>query len=431
MLDIKYIKDNATLVKDTLIKRFQKGKLQLVDEIIKKHDEWSELRKESDERRKERNILSNQINTLKKEKKDASKVIKLAKDLPSKIEGIDNKISFLEKEIRNLQLKLPNILHKSVPIGEDSTKNKVIRKCGTPVKPKFNLKNHVELLEDLGIADFESSRMTSGKGFNYLKKEAAILDHALQKYAVDFLLKKRFDLIVPPMLLNYDSLLGALNGLEDFENVVYKIENEDLYLIGTAEHSLVTMFKNNILNEKELPIKVCAVTPCFRKEIGAHGVDTKGLFRMHQFNKVEQVVLCKPGDSFKMLEEMQKITEAFFKTLKIPFQVIEICSGDLGAKFAKQYDIEAWFPRQNAYKEVTSAGNCTNFQSQALNIKYIKNGEKEYPHILNNTMVATSRAMVAIFENFQQKDGSIKIPSVLHKYTGFKKIENERRHQKN
>jgi len=212
--------------------------------------------------------------------------------------------------------------------------------------------------------------------------------------------------------------------LKDFEDVIYKIENEDLYLIGTAEHALVTMQRDKIMREKELPLRFCAVTPCFRKEIGGHGVDMKGIFRMHQFNKVEQVVFSTPEKSYQEMESMQKVTEKFFQSLKIPYRVIEICSGDIGAKFTKQWDIEAWFPRQKAYREVTSAGNCTDYQARALNIKYITKGnEKQYVHILNNTMVATSRAMVAILENYQQKDGSIKIPTVLQKYMfGLKKI---------
>ena len=225
------------------------------------------------------------------------------------------------------------------------------------------------------------------------------------------------------MLLNFKTLLGGANGLKDFEEVVYKIEEEDLYLVGTAEHTLIGLNQNKIFNKDDLPLKLCAYTPCFRKEIGGHGVDTKGLFRMHQFNKVEQVVITAQKDSEKMHKEMQSISEKFFQSLKIPFRVVEICSGDLGNKFSKQFDIELWFPRQKDYKEATSAGNCTNFQSRALNIRYADKEQKDFVHILNNTMVATSRAMVAILENYQQKDGSVKVPTVLQKYTGFKVIK--------
>ena len=248
------------------------------------------------------------------------------------------------------------------------------------------------------------------------------MDLALQRYGVDFLLENEFTPVVPPMLLNHDTLLGALNGLHDFKEVVYKIENEDLYLIGTAEHTLVSMMKNKILEKSELPIKLFAVTPCFRKEIGGHGIDMKWLFRMHQFNKVEQVVFCEPKDSKKILIYMEKLTEKFFQSLEIPYRILEICSADLGAKFSKQRDIEAWFPRQNEYREVTSAGSCTDFQAVALNIRYKEADVKKYVHILNNTMVATSRAMVAILENYQQKDGSVKVPKVLVKYMNGKKF---------
>jgi seryl-tRNA synthetase len=311
-----------------------------------------------------------------------------------------------------------------VPEGKDANDNVVVKTWGKKRTIKFELQNHAELLERAGLADFETARKASGQGFNYLLGEMALLDLALQRYGIDLLLKNGFILVVPPMLLRYETLSGVLNGLKDFEEVVYKIEQEDAYLIGTAEHSLVAFFRDKIIKEKEFPVKVCAVTPCFRKEIGAHGVDTKGLFRMHQFNKVEQVVITKPEDSFKMLEQMQSITEKFFQSLDIPYRVVEICSGDIGAKTAKQYDIEAWFPRQKVYREVTSASNCTDYQARSLNIKYEgKGGEKKYVHMLNNTMVATSRAMVAILENFQQEDGSIELPKVLQPYmNGLKKL---------
>ncbi len=371
--------------------------------------------------RKERNFISKKINELKKFGKKADKELKQAKKIPEEIEKIEVKRKKLEKDIDYLLRQIPNIMHESVPKGKDETENIEIKKVGKIEKKDFKVKNHVDVAEGFGLGNFDAGRNNAGQGFNYLIGELAELDHALQRYGIDFIKSKGFVLVVPPMMLNYETLLGAVNGLEDFEEVVYKIEKENLYLIGTAEHSLVSLFKNKTLNLKDLPKKFCAVTPCFRKEIGSHGVDTKGLYRMHQFNKVEQVVFCKPEDSFKILEDMQKITEEFFINLGLPFRVIEICSGDLGSKFAKQYDIEAWFPRQEKYGEVTSAGSCTDFQARALNIRFDEKGEKKYIYILNNTMVATSRAMVAIIENFQNKDGSINIPLVLQKYMGGKK----------
>ncbi|RJQ17137.1 serine--tRNA ligase [Candidatus Woesearchaeota archaeon] len=418
MIDLKLIRENPELVKENIKKKFQNEKL--VDEVIQFDEEWRKLKGQEDALRSERNKISEEINKLKKEGKDVSSVVKKAKDIPVKIQESESRRKELEEKIKQHMLKIPNIMHASVPIGKDASENVEVRKWGKPKKPKFELLNHAELIENMGYADFDAGRSNAGQGFNYLMGQMALLDNALQRYGVDFLREKGFKLVVPPLTLNFETLLGALNGLEDFEQVVYKIDNEDLYLIGTAEHALVSLLKNKVL--QELPMKFCAVTPCFRKEIGAHGVDTKGLFRMHQFNKVEQVVFSNPENSFKMLEEMQKITEAFIKSLGIPYRVIEICSGDLGAKFAKQYDIEAWFPRQDNYAEITSAGSCTDFQARALNIRYQKGNDKEYVHILNNTMVATSRVMVAILENFQQKDGSVKVPKALVKYMGIKKI---------
>ncbi len=422
MLDIKFVIEHPTEVKDNLKNRFKGDKDWMVDELIKDYASFKKIKKESEDLRSNRNKLSEEINTLKKDKKDAAKQIKGASELLIKLKVVDEELDLINEEIKKKLVQLPNMLHKSVPIGEDESKNPEIKKVGKPKKFDFELKNHETLAENLNIANFEAGRNVAGQGFNYLTGELAQLDNALQRYGVDFLIEKGFKLVVPPMLLNKKSLSGAVN-FGDFEEVVYKIEGEDLYLIGTAEHPLVAMLQNETLNKNELPLKLCAVTPCFRKEIGSRGVDTKGLFRMHQFNKVEQVMLTTPENSFKQLEELQGITESFFESLEIPFRVIEICSGDLGDKGAKQYDIEGWFPRQEGYREVTSASNCTDYQSRKLNIKFTEGNEKKYVHILNNTMVATSRALVAILENFQQKDGSVKIPKVLHKYLNFKEIK--------
>ena len=422
MLDINLVREKPELIKKNLEKRNQKEKIVLLNELISLDKKYLEVLKKIEFLRHERNVISEKINSLKKQNKDANLEIKRARELPKEINLLEEQNKIKKEKINEYLFNLPNILHEKVPYGKTAEDNKVIKKVGKVSKSKFELLNHVDLAEKLDLADFDQGREVSGHGFNYLKNELAILDLALQRYGVDFLLKNKFKLIVPPMMLRKEALAGAVD-LNQFNDTIYKIENHDLYVIGTAEHSLVNLFKNKLLNKKDLPIKICAVTPCFRREIGAHGVDTKGLFRMHQFNKVEQVVFTTKDDSYKILEEMQKITEQFFKSLKIPFRVIEICSGDLGNKFAKQYDIEAWFPRQNTYKEVTSAGTCAEYQARRLNIKYKDKEEKYYCHILNNTMVATSRAMVAILENFQQKNNDIKIPKVLHRYTGFKVIK--------
>jgi len=425
MLDIKFLLENHDLVVENLKKRFKTDKIWLIDELKENYNAWKNNKKKADELRHRRNVVSEEINKAKKHKKDVSGLIKEASEIPDNIKKLEEEEKLFQEEINKKLIQIPNILHKSVPVGKDASENKEIGKWGKIKKFNFELKNHVELLENLNAADFEAGREVAGQGFNYLLGELAQLDLALQRYGVDFLLQRKFKLIVPPLMLNRETLSGAID-LSAFEEVIYKVENENLYLIGTAEHSLVTMLKNKTLNKKDLPIRLCAVTPCFRKEIGGHGVDTKGLFRMHQFNKVEQVVFTDEKNSFNILEEMQVITEKFFQSLEIPYRVVEICSGDLGAKFAKQYDIEAWFPRQNKYQEVTSAGNCTDYQARKLGIKYLDGQEKKFVHILNNTMVATSRAMVAILENYQNKDGSISIPRLLQKYTGFDKIKCKR-----
>ncbi len=419
---MKFIIEHSMLVRENLKKRSKADKIWLVDELIEDYNGWKDLKKQVDDLRHKRNLVSHGINKLKKDKKDASQLLKDASQIPEKIKVIEEDIKILDEEILKKLYQVPNMLHSSVPFGKDASENKEVKKVGKPKKYSFPLLSHVELAEKLKVADFEAGRDVAGQGFNYILGDLALLDMALQRYGLDFLIKKKFTPVFPPLALNKETLSGAVD-LSAFEEVIYKIENEDLYLIGTAEHALVSMLKNKTLQKKELPLRFCASTTCFRKEIGGHGVDTKGLFRMHQFNKVEQVVFATKDNSFKLLEEMESITEEFFKSLEIPFRVIEICSGDLGGKFAKQYDIEAWFPRQNEYKEVTSAGNCTDYQARRLNIRYIdEKGNKEYVHILNNTMVATSRAMVAILENFQRKDGSIAIPKVLHKYLNLKEI---------
>src|SRR3989344_1204433 len=422
MLDINLVRSNPNLIKENLQKRFQETKIKILNDLIKKDQEFLKLKKETESLRHKKNELSSLINQLKKQKKPAAKEIKEAKQLPKNIEALESRQVKIKENIDESLTQLPNILHEIVPIGKNAQDNKEIKRWGKIPKFNFELSNHAELIESLGYADFETGRKTSGAGFNYLLNKVARLDDALQRYGIDFAIENGFSLVIPPIMLNKEAMGSAIN-FEDFKDVVYKIDKEDLYLVGSAEHSLVAFFKNKTLNKKDLPIKLCALTPCFRKEIGGHGVDMKGLFRMHQFNKVEQFCVSAPEDSYKMLNEMQRITEKFFESLEIPYRVIEICSGDISGKLSKQYDIEAWFPRQNTYREVTSAGNATDYQARRINVKYYDGKEKKIPHMINNTMVATSRTMVAILENYQQKDGSILIPKVLQEYTKFKKIE--------
>ena len=423
MIDINLVRTNPDLIKKSLTRRGSEEKKEWVELVLKQDKKWRQLKQKADRLREKRNKIAEEINKLKKQKKPIDGKIRLAKDIPPKIEEVENEMSELKNEIDSYLHRLPNVLHDQVPEGKTEEQNKPFKFfLEDPKVPDFELKSHSKLLENAGLADFEAGRKNAGQGFNYLIGDMAKLDLAIQRYGLDFLEKKGFSIVGVPLMLNQETLKGAVN-LEDFRDVIYKVDNEDLYLIGSGEHPLVSLFKNKTFSEKDLPIKLCTLTPCFRKEIGGHGVDSKGIFRMHQFYKVEQVIISNQEDSYKYLEWMQNISEDFFKQLKLPFRVVEICAGDLSPKMARQYDIEAWFPREQKYKEVTSAGNTTDYQATKLNIKYVDSeGNKKYIHMLNNTMVATSRAMVSILENFQNKDSTINIPKPLKKYVGKRKI---------
>jgi seryl-tRNA synthetase len=423
MLSIKFIREHSDIVKRDLDKRGDLQKIQWVDDLIGKDKEYRGLLQEVEQLRHKRNIITDEINQLKKQGKDFSEKIALAKSLPERIKKDEERIKELQEKMQFCLMRIPNILHDSVPVGKDSNDNVVVRTFGKPPTFKFPLKSHGELIEELGCGDFKKAAEVTGTGFYYLKNEVALLDISLQRFAIDFLMKKGFTFVEVPYMLNRKAYEGVTN-LDDFENVMYKIENNDLYMIATSEHPLVAQYMNEVIGERNLPIKMCSVSPCFRREIGSHGLDTRGIFRVHQFNKVEQVVFCKPEDSWALHEEIQKNSEEMYQLLKIPHQVVSICTGDIGIIAAKKYDIEAWSPRENKYFEVTSASNCTAYQAVRLNIRYETKGEREYVHTLNNTGIATSRAIRAILENYQQEDGSVKIPKVLQKYmNGIKVIK--------
>lgn len=423
MLDPKFIREHTEEVKENLRKR--NLPVEIVDKWIYLDKKFRDLKQESDELRHERNVISEKINIAKKtgDEREVKNLIEKAKKIPDRIKEIESELMNVEKELRIVSLSIPNMLAKDVPIGKDEKDNKVLRKVG---KLKFNFKpkDHLELLQNLDLIDAERANKVSGAGFFYLKEELALLDYALQRFAIDFLRKKGFKLIEPPLMLHHKPYSGVTS-LQAFEDVMYKIENEDLYLIATSEHAIASMFMDETLLESELPIKLCGVSPCFRKEIGSHGKYTKGLFRMHQFNKVEQFVFCTPEQSEKLFNEMQKNSEEMFKLLKIPYRTVFLCSGDTGTVASKTYDIEILMA-DGVYREAGSNSNCTDYQARRLNIKYKeKEGmpPKGFVYTLNNTGIATSRVMIAILENNQQKDGSIKIPKVLQKYTGFKEIK--------
>ncbi len=423
MLDIRFIRENPLVVKTDLEKRQDKEKIKWVDELIAKDKEYRKLLQLNQELRHKRNLITDEINQLRKSGKDISGKVKEAKELPGKIKEIDDKIKELFEKIEHYLMRLPNILHKSVPVGKDDSENKEVRKFGEKKKFDFKLRAHGELIESLGLADFEQAAKVSGKGFYYLIGGLALMEQALQRFAIDSLVKKGFKLVEPPLMLRRKPYEGVTD-LKDFETMMYKVEgeNEELFLIATSEHPIGAMLMDKVLDEKELPLKYCGVSPCFRKEIGSHGIDEKGLFRVHQFNKIEQFIFCKPEDSWKIHEELIENAEQLFKKLKLPYRITNICTGDIGIVAAKKYDLEAWMPREKTYKEVVSCSNCTSYQAVRLNIKYRKADEKEYVHTLNSTAIATGRALRAIIENYQQKDGSIRVPAVLQPYMNGVKV---------
>tara|TARA_Y100000310_G_scaffold343938_1_gene454048 strand:+ start:2447 stop:3733 length:1287 start_codon:yes stop_codon:yes gene_type:complete len=425
MLDIKFFREKPELIKKSEKRRG--NDLGAVEDVIKFDKKWRESTLQLSKLKNRRNVVSEEINKLKKAGKSTTAKIKMMKKVVADINYKEKmgKEHFQKRELARKEVG--NLIHKSVPKGKDESDNKVLKLVGK--KPKFSFKprDHVEIGKICDLFEFETASKVAGARFFYLKNEAALLDLALQKYAVDFLVKKGFSMHWVPMMMNRAALACGVNVCE-FEDTIYKIEDEDLHLIGTSEHPLIALRRNTTLQEKDLPVKIGGISSCFRKEAGTHGEDDKGVYRVHQFNKIEQVVYCKPSDSERYFKELQANAESLFKSLKIPFRIVNMCTGDLGNKQSLQYDIEAWMPGQadgkGRYREVASCSNCLSYQSEATNTKFInKKGEKEYVHMLNSTGIATPRAIIPILENFQQKDGSVKIPRALWKYTGFKKIK--------
>ena len=420
MIDIKNLRENPELYKENAKKKFKDPKI--VDIVLKLDFEWRKLKLESDNLRSERNKISEEINRAKKSGKKADILIKKAKEIPKKLERTENEEKEIYEKLRLEIYKVPNIISKRVPIGKDDSENVPGKYFGKPKKKNFEIKSHVEISENLGMADFESSARVSGTGFYYLEGDLALLNVALINYARDIMVRKGFRYIETPLLLK-NEIINQVTDLNDQEKMIYRISNEDVSLIGTSEHSLIGRFAGQEINEKNLPIKHTSYSMCFRKEIGGKGIDEKGLFRTHQFNKIEMIVICKPEESEEFFEELKNITVEIYNGLEIPIRVLKICSGDLGDLKYEQVDIEAWSPRKNAYFEVGSCSNLTNAQARKLWISTRIKGQRIVPHTLNNTALATSRALVALLENNQQKDGSIKIPKALWKYTGFREIK--------
>ena len=421
MIDIRLVRESPELFKKNLEKRKDKEKQKWLAELIELDVKWRQIKFDLQKVVHSKNEISKEINQLKKDGKDISAQLKRLKQIPETIEVYEVESNDIKKKIDHMLMRMPNLLHESVPQGDSEADNVTVNTFGKKPTFSFEPKSHVDLLEQHDWADIERAGKISGSRFWFLKGDMAMLDLAIQKYAVDFMAKRNYTLIQPPFMMNRAAYEGVTD-LGDFESVMYKIEGEDLYLIATSEHPLTAMYQNETLDVKKLPIKMIGISSCFRKEAGAHGKDTKGIFRGHQFNKIEQIILCKPEDSWNFHEELVKNAIDFFSSLGLCFRQINICTGDIGTVAAKKYDLEAWMPVQGMFREVVSCSNCTDYQARRLNLKYKEGSDSFVMHTLNSTCVATSRALVAILENFQQEDGSVKIPDVLVPYMGGKKV---------
>ncbi len=420
MLDIKLIREHPDIVKENLKKRKAPEKLQMLDELLEHDKKWRKQLTWLNELRHKMNIATAKIAELKKAGKETARKIEEAREIELQIKIIEKRVNEKKEKIDYILMRLPNLLHESVPFGEGEAENVPIREWGDIPKFDFPVRDHIDLAFGLDIMDVERAGKVSGARFYYLKNEGVLLDLALIQFALGELVKKGYAPIEPPFMMRRRPYEGV-TALSDFEEMLYKVQDEDLYLIATSEHPIAAMFMDEILNAQDLPLKYAGISANFRKEAGAHGKDTRGIFRTHQFNKVEQFILCKPEDSWEMHEELLRNAEELARKLGLPHQVVNVCTGDIGTVAAKKYDIETWMPAQNKYREIISCSNCTDYQARRLNIRYReKEGAptKGFVHTLNSTALATGRTMVAILGNYQQKDGSIIIPEVLRPFIG-------------
>lgn len=415
MLDLKFIRENPQLVRENIEKKFRHHKLELLDKLLNLDKTYLSVLREVEVLRSKRNKISKSISEAKKKGEDATEILKQAKEIPKQLVIKDKELSVLKEQILELQYEIPNIIADDVPIGENDSKNVVKRNIGDAKKKDFEVKSHVDIVEALNVADFETAGNVAGNGFYYLKGDLALLNQALIRFGIDYMNSKGYTYVEPPLMLNKKAIHSVMP-FSDFKEHAYKIEDKNQYLIATAEHPLVAMFKDKVLDKKSLPIKVFGYSMSFRQEIGAHGIDEKGLYRTHQFNKVEQVVICEPEDSAKIYEEIMQNSIEIYEKLGLPTRILECCSGDLSDLKYKSEDLEVYSPRKDDYFEVGSCSNLTSAQARRTNIRVFDGQKKYFPHSLNNTALATSRCMVAILENYQNEDGSITIPQVLRKY---------------
>lgn len=423
MIDIKLIREQRDLVKENIKKKFQDEKLPLVDEVYDMDIKYRETKTKVDNLRSEKNSKSTMIGTLMREgkKDEASKIKEEVASFGEKIDKLTDEEKELEEEIKKRMMVIPNIIDPSVPIGKDDSENVEVERFGEPVVPDYEIPYHADIIERVGGMDKVSAGRTSGEGFYYLTGDIARLHEAMIAYARDYMVEKGFQYVIPPFMIHRSVVEGVMS-FKEMEAMMYKIEGEDLYLIGTSEHSMIGRFQNQIIDQKELPIKMTSYSPCFRKEGGSHGLEERGLYRVHQFEKEEMIVICEPEDSMKYYEDMWRYTVEIFRNMDVPVRQLECCSGDLADLKVKSCDVEAWSPRQQKYFEVGSCSTLGDAQARRLGIR--TKGEKGtyYIHTLNNTVVASPRGLIAVVENNYQKDGSIKVPKVLQPYMGGKEV---------
>jgi len=419
LIDIELVRKDLARVEANLGRRRDPEALRRLAETVARDAEWRSAIQEADRIRQKRNETGRRIAEAKAAGRSTAEIEAEARALPEALKAAEQREREVGAVRDALLRRIPNLLDESVPYGKDDSENVVVATWGTPSKGGSALRSHAELLEALGGADFDRARRASGAGFYYLLGPVVLLDLALQRFALDLLVARGFTPVVPPYMLRREPYEGVTD-LSDFENVMYKVDGEDLYLIATSEHPLGAMRWGELIDEGELPIRLAGVSPCFRKEIGGHGVDQKGTFRVHQFQKVEQFVFCRPEDSPAIHEEIRANAEEVFRRLEVPYRVVNVCTGDVGTVAAKKYDLEAWFPRQQAYREVVSCSNCTDYQARRLGIRMGKAGRpgKSVPHTLNSTAVATSRGLAVLLEQYQRPDGSVTVPAVLRPYLG-------------
>lgn len=422
MLDINLVRNQPELVKENIRKKFQDEKLSLVDQVLELDSQYRAYKTQGDQLRNQRNVLSKQIGGFmaKGEKEKAEETKIQVSKMADELADLEQKEAELEPKIKQIMMTIPNIIDPSVPIGKDDGENVELERFGEPITPHFEVPYHIDIIEKLKGVDLDSARRTSGNGFYYLKGDIARLHSAILSYARDFMIDKGFEYYIPPFMIHGNVVSGVMSFAE-MENMMYKIEGEDLYLIGTSEHSMIGKFMDTLLDQEELPQTLTSYSPCFRKEVGAHGIEERGLYRVHQFEKQEMVVVCEPEESPMWYEKMLKNTVDFFRTLDIPVRTLECCSGDLADLKVKSADVEGWSPRQQKYFELGSCSNLGDAQARRLGIRVRGTDKKNYhPHTLNNTVVAPPRMLICFLENNLNEDGSVRIPAALRPYMGGK-----------